>query len=116
LNYTDFSSSELAGVCLDNLTFKGTTFHYSGLRGTSFRNAIFHGCSFKTDVKKAIFDGAKMDKMTYVLLVERRAAEPIISLAMFKNRLYATSNAVAIFAGQHLLQHPSISRFSFKGY
>lgn len=31
--------------------------------------------------------------------VERRAEEPIISFAMFQNRLYATSNAVAIFSG-----------------
>ncbi|MDQ0874838.1 EmrB/QacA subfamily drug resistance transporter [Paenibacillus sp. V4I3] len=33
------------------------------------------------------------------VFVERRAAEPIISFAMFKNRLYASSNAVAIFSG-----------------
>ncbi|MEW9700469.1 MDR family MFS transporter [Paenibacillus sp. SI8] len=33
------------------------------------------------------------------LFVETRAAEPIISFAMFKNRLYASSNAVAIFSG-----------------
>jgi EmrB/QacA subfamily drug resistance transporter len=33
------------------------------------------------------------------IFVERRAAEPIISFAMFKNRLYASSNAVAIFSG-----------------
>ncbi len=32
-------------------------------------------------------------------LVERRADEPIISFAMFQNRLYASSNAVAIFSG-----------------
>lgn len=33
------------------------------------------------------------------LLVERKAAEPIISFAMFKVRLFATSNAVALFYG-----------------
>ncbi|MBD0380868.1 MDR family MFS transporter [Paenibacillus sedimenti] len=38
--------------------------------------------------------------LTFIFLyVERRAEEPIISFAMFKNRLYATSNAVAIFSG-----------------
>ncbi|MBP1962697.1 pentapeptide repeat-containing protein [Paenibacillus aceris] len=68
LDQTDFSSSELSGACLDNLTFTGTTFHYTGLKGTSFRNAVFQSCSFKTDVKKTIFDGAKMDKGTYALL------------------------------------------------
>ncbi|MCY9656892.1 pentapeptide repeat-containing protein [Paenibacillus chondroitinus] len=67
-NHTDFSSSELAGVCLDNLTFTGTIFHYTGLKETSFRNAVFQNCSFKTDVKKTIFDGAKMDKGTYAVL------------------------------------------------
>lgn len=33
------------------------------------------------------------------LLAEARAAEPIISFRMFKDRLYATSNAIAIFSG-----------------
>lgn len=33
------------------------------------------------------------------LLVERRAAEPIISFKMFSNRLFATSNMVAFFYG-----------------
>ncbi|MDD9267406.1 pentapeptide repeat-containing protein [Paenibacillus sp. GCM10023248] len=68
LDQTDFGSSELSDVCMDNLTFTGTTFHYTGLKGTSFRNATFRNCSFKTDVKKTIFDGARMDKGTYALL------------------------------------------------
>ena len=68
LDFTDFSSSELAGVCLDNLTFTGATFDYSGLRGTTFHNTTLLSCSFRTDVKKTIFDGAKMDKATYALL------------------------------------------------
>jgi uncharacterized protein YjbI with pentapeptide repeats len=68
LNHAVFKYSELAGVIFDNQTFEGTSFDYSGLRGTSFRGAVFRNCSFKTEVKKAIFDGAKMDKLTYALL------------------------------------------------
>ncbi|WP_268238746.1 MDR family MFS transporter [Paenibacillus segetis] len=33
------------------------------------------------------------------VLIERQAKEPIISFGMFKNRLYATSNAMALFYG-----------------
>lgn len=65
---THFKFSELTGVCFDNQTFNGTVFDYAGLYKTSFRNATFKNVSFKTDVKKAIFDGAKMDKPTYALL------------------------------------------------
>jgi uncharacterized protein YjbI with pentapeptide repeats len=68
LDNTDFSSSDLSGLCFDNLTFNGTIFDYSGLKGTSFRNANFRNVTFKTDVKKAIFDGATMDKLTYAVL------------------------------------------------
>lgn len=68
LNSTVFKYSELAGVNFDNQIFDGTVFDYSGLRGTSFRNAVFKNASFKTDVKKAIFDGAVMDKATYAIL------------------------------------------------
>lgn len=68
LDHTDFSYSDLSGVCFDNQRFMGTIFDYSGLRGTSFRNAVFKNVSFKTDVKKAIFEGATMDKLTYAIL------------------------------------------------
>jgi uncharacterized protein YjbI with pentapeptide repeats len=68
LDNTDFGSSDLSGVCFDNLTFIGTIFNKAGLKGTSFRNAVFRNVSFKTDVKKAIFDGATMDKLTYAVL------------------------------------------------
>lgn len=67
-NDTSFKSSDLSGVCFDNQRFEGTVFDYAGLRKTSFRNAVFRNVSFKTDVKKAIFDGAAMDKVTYALL------------------------------------------------
>ncbi|WP_449237056.1 pentapeptide repeat-containing protein [Bacillus songklensis] len=44
-------------------------FNKTSLSGTSFKNAVFKNVSFKgTDVKKAIFDGAKMDKITYAFL------------------------------------------------
>ncbi|MBP1989651.1 MDR family MFS transporter [Paenibacillus eucommiae] len=33
------------------------------------------------------------------IFIERRAQEPIITFGMFKNRLYATSNVMAMFAG-----------------
>jgi len=33
------------------------------------------------------------------VFIERRAEEPIITFGMFKNRLYSTSNVVAIFSG-----------------
>jgi uncharacterized protein YjbI with pentapeptide repeats len=68
LDQAVFKSSELAGVNFDGQTFVGTVFDYSGLRGTSFRGAAFHNVSFRTDVKKAIFDGATMDKATYAIL------------------------------------------------
>lgn len=46
----------------------GVNFNRTGLKGTSFANAILHNVSFKTEVKYADFTGAKMDKMTYALL------------------------------------------------
>ncbi|TCP28823.1 uncharacterized protein YjbI with pentapeptide repeats [Scopulibacillus darangshiensis] len=72
-NHTDFNSSDLSGVCFDNQTFIGTIFDYSGLKGTSFKNAVFRNVSFKTMVKKANFDGATMDKLTYAVLKGNKA-------------------------------------------
>jgi BTB/POZ domain-containing protein KCTD9 len=44
------------------------------LRGTSFRNAILRNVSFKdSDPRKANFDGATMDKLTFALLKGYRA-------------------------------------------
>ncbi|CEG26413.1 pentapeptide repeat-containing protein [Bacillus sp. B-jedd] len=68
LDDTDFSNSNLSEVCFDNQTFNGTIFNNAGLKGTSFKNAVFHNVSFKTNVKKAIFDGATMDKLTFAIL------------------------------------------------
>lgn len=65
---TDFSYSNLVGICFDHQTFNGTIFNHAGLKRTSFRNATLKSCSFKSDVKTAIFEGATMDKLTYALL------------------------------------------------
>jgi uncharacterized protein YjbI with pentapeptide repeats len=65
---TSFRAAVLSGVSFDNQTFIGTIFDNAELKGTTFRNAVFRNVSFKTDVKKVVFDGAKMDKLTYVVL------------------------------------------------
>jgi len=58
----------LRGVSFEGLKITGANFDYAGLKGTSFKNAILINVSFKTDVKKTDFDGAKMDKLTYAVL------------------------------------------------
>lgn len=68
LDHTEFRWSDLSKVCFDNQTFNGTIFDYSNLKGATFRDAVFRNVSFKSEVKKAIFDGAMMDKVTYALL------------------------------------------------
>ena len=50
------------------MKLSGTIFDYSALKKTSFRNTVLHNVSFKTNVKKTIFDGATMDKVTYAIL------------------------------------------------
>lgn len=72
LDNTDFSVSDLSGICFDNLVFNNAIFNKSALNGTSFKNAVLRNVSFKiskkANVKKAIFDGATMDKLTYAVL------------------------------------------------
>jgi BTB/POZ domain-containing protein KCTD9 len=68
INNTEFKYSELSGVSFENMKLTGTVFDYSGLRGTSFKNAVLENVSFRTNVKRTIFDGAVMDKVTYALL------------------------------------------------
>jgi uncharacterized protein YjbI with pentapeptide repeats len=68
LNNAQFSYSELSGINFDNMQMEGTVFDYSNLKAASFKNATLNNVSFKTDVKRTIFDGAKMDKITYALL------------------------------------------------
>lgn len=74
LNKTEFELSDLSGACFDNQVLIGTIFNKSSLTGTSFKNAVFRNVYFKnTDVKKAIFDGATMDKLTYAVLKGHKA-------------------------------------------
>jgi BTB/POZ domain-containing protein KCTD9 len=68
LENTSFRGAVLSGVSFDNQAFTGTIFDNAELIGTTFRNAVFRNVSFKTDVKQAVFDGARMDKLTYVVL------------------------------------------------
>lgn len=74
LDNTNFSSSALSGICFDNLTLNNTSFDKSSLEGTSFRNSVLRNVTFKISfktkkgIKKAIFDGATMDKLTYAVL------------------------------------------------
>ncbi len=68
LDNTSFRGSVLSGVSFDNSSFEGTIFDNAEFNGTTFRNAVFRNVSCKTDVKKAVFDGAKMDKLTYNIL------------------------------------------------
>ena len=65
---TRFHLSDLRGVSFEGLKITGANFDYAGLKGTSFKNTILINVSFKTDVKKTDFDGAKMDKLSYALL------------------------------------------------
>jgi uncharacterized protein YjbI with pentapeptide repeats len=68
LENTNFRAAVLSGVSFDNQTLTGTIFDSAELKGTTFRNAILRNVSFKTDVKNTVFDGARMDKLTYVVL------------------------------------------------
>lgn len=65
---TDFGQSDLSGVCFDDQKFNGVSFDNCGLNRTSFRNAVLINVSFRTDVKKADFTRASMDKITYAIL------------------------------------------------
>lgn len=68
LDNAEFKYSDLREVSFDNLILNGTVFDHSGLKKASFRNSILNGVSFRTDVRKTIFDGATMDKITFALL------------------------------------------------
>ena len=68
LNNANFRYSELSHVSFENMTINGTNFDYSSLKNTSFKNSTLQNVSFKTNLKKTIFDGATMDKVTYALL------------------------------------------------
>ncbi|MCF7798063.1 MAG: pentapeptide repeat-containing protein [Lentisphaeria bacterium] len=68
LEGTSFSACELSGVRFDGMTLNNVTIKNSALRGTSFKNATLRHVVFKCKVKHAIFNGARMDKVTYALL------------------------------------------------
>lgn len=68
LDGANFSYSNLASVSFDGLALNGTVFNNAGLKGTTFRNTTLINVSFKTQVKRAVFDGAVMDKLTYAVL------------------------------------------------
>lgn len=53
--------------------------------------------AWDSSVILGLFAGFAVLAVLFVL-AERRAAEPIIAFAMFKKRLYSTSNAIAVFS------------------
>ncbi len=68
LNNTEFKYSDLNDISFENMKLTAVSFDYSSLKNTSFRNSVLLNVSFKTDVKKTVFYGASMDKVTYALL------------------------------------------------
>lgn len=65
---TRFIHSDLSGLTFEGLKIIGAIFDYAGLKNTSFKDSTLINVSIKSDLKKTIFDGAKMDKITYALL------------------------------------------------
>jgi uncharacterized protein YjbI with pentapeptide repeats len=65
---TKFNWSDLSKVSFDGLKIIGANFDYAGLKYTSFKNTTLINVSFKSDVKKTDFTGAKMDKLTFAIL------------------------------------------------
>ncbi|WP_028550794.1 pentapeptide repeat-containing protein [Paenibacillus sp. UNC451MF] len=74
----DFKYTDLTGQCFDGQTFIGVKFDKAALTKVSFRGATFQNVSFQPGftltnkyyrmIKTICFDGATMDKLTYVLL------------------------------------------------
>ncbi len=65
---TSFNLSDLKDASFEGLKIMNANFDYAGLKKTNFKNTILINVSFKTDVKKTVFDGAMMDKLTYAML------------------------------------------------
>jgi uncharacterized protein YjbI with pentapeptide repeats len=68
----DFSYSDLRGLNLDGATFTSVKFDRAALEGVTLRGATLRDVSFRAWNKKyrnairtVIFDGARMDKLTY---------------------------------------------------
>jgi uncharacterized protein YjbI with pentapeptide repeats len=77
-NNVDFRYCDLHGLCFDGMTFAGVKFDKSILNDVSFRGATLRNVSFTLPfsvtnksyraMKTVCFDGATMDKLTYVAL------------------------------------------------
>lgn len=77
-NGVDFNYCDLRGMCFDGQTFIGVRFDKSALNDVSFRGATLRNVSFTVPfsvtnksyqaMKTICFDGATMDKLTYVAL------------------------------------------------
>ncbi|MGO4291263.1 pentapeptide repeat-containing protein [Chitinophaga sp. RAB17] len=77
-NNVDFNSCDLRGFSFDGQTFIGVRFNKSALNDVSFRGATLRNVSFTLPfsvtnksylaMKTICFDGATMDKLTYVAL------------------------------------------------
>jgi uncharacterized protein YjbI with pentapeptide repeats len=75
---TNFDKSDMRGMCFDGQSFVGVTFDNSVLKDASFKGATFKDVSFRATfaltnrfyraLKTICFDGAKMDKLSYLRL------------------------------------------------
>jgi uncharacterized protein YjbI with pentapeptide repeats len=75
LKHTDFTASGFRGVSFDRQSLDGVVFDNAHLKDASFRNAHLHNTSFRhATVRGAIFDGARMDKVTYAVLTAAGAS------------------------------------------
>ena len=68
----DFSYSDLRGLNLDGATFTSVKFEKVALAEVAFRGATLRDVSFRirgwkyhNTIRTLIFDGARMDKLTY---------------------------------------------------
>ncbi len=77
---TNFKYADLSGVNLEGITLEGVNFTYADLKETSLKNATLKDVIFKTDVKHILFDGAKIDKITYALLKNNGAVLTNVSM------------------------------------
>lgn len=65
---TVFGYSDLSGITFQNMTINGANFNYAGLYNSKFINCTFYNVSFRTDLKKTLFKGCIMDKITFAML------------------------------------------------
>ncbi len=65
----DFTYSDLRGLRLDGAAFTSVRFDNAALNGVSFRGATLRDVSFRAPnrkyLNKVVFDGVRMDKLTY---------------------------------------------------